>query len=274
MDVDAPDVYRVGTGMVGTQQLTREAWTALERSATVYIQNPNELVIEYFREELDGDVRSVDEAYREGDERIEIYDRIASAVVDAAESSEAPVALAVYGHPSVGSSAGSLLTRKAAERGVTVETIPGVSSLATLFVDLEIDPLDGLQLHEATNLLIHEYEIDEHVPLLLYQVGVVETRLQTSKDSDPERFERLRGYLEARYGDDHEVVLARSATQPFGEPTLRRVELGELESVADTVSTLDSLYVPPAGAKPPENEDLLAAATSEAHLDEITDDRR
>lgn len=272
MGVDAVDVYRIGTGMVGTQQLTREAWTALERAAAVYVQNPNELVIEYFREQLDGDVHSVETLYREGEKRIEIYDRIADTVLDRAASSDAPVALAVYGHPSVGSSAGSLLTQKAAEREMTVETIPGVSSLGTLFVDLGIDPLDGLQLHEATNLLIHEYEIDEHVPLLLYQVGVVETRLQTSKDSDPKRFERLRTYLQDSYGSDHEVVFVRSATQPFGEPNLRRIELGAIESVADTVTTLDSLYVPPIGAKPPANETLLAAATAEDHLDRITDE--
>ncbi|MFB6252580.1 MAG: SAM-dependent methyltransferase [Halobellus sp.] len=272
MGVDATDVYRVGTGMVGTQQLTREAWTALEHSTAVYVQNPSDLVIEYFRDQLDGDVHSVETLYREGEARIEIYDRIADTVVEAAAGSDAPIALAVYGHPSVGSSAGSLLAQKAAEREMTIETIPGVSSLGTLLVDLGIDPLDGLQLHEATNLLIHEYEIDEHVPLLLYQVGVVETRLQTSKESDLERFERLRTHLEGYYGPDHEVVFARSATQPFGEPNLRRVELGSIASVADTVTTLDSLYVPPVGSKPPANESLLEAVTSEDHLNRITDE--
>ena len=52
--------------------------------------------------------------------------------------------------------------------------LAGVSSLDTMFIDLDLDPAyDGLQMYEATDLLVKQRPLQPDVPCLLWQVGAV-----------------------------------------------------------------------------------------------------
>lgn len=271
MDDDFPDIFVVGTGMVGAQQLTREAWTAMENSGTVYVIHPQDIFKEYLVDDFDTEVKFFSSMYREERDRRDIYEGIAAQVIDDATSESEPVTLALYGHPTVGVSPSTLVQKKAADTDVDVEFVPGVSSIGCMFTDLGIDPFDGLQMYEATDMLIHEYELNSDVPLLLFQIGGVETVLHSENESDRARFDRLKDFLLQYYPNDHEVTLIRSATYPFSDPDVTVVNLGNFESIAEDVTKLHSLYVPRASAKEVENEALAGELTSTEHLEEITE---
>lgn len=271
------DVYVVGTGMVGYRQLTREVDAALRTATRIFAVQPQDLVVDYIRREYDAEVVDASEEYVEGGDRDETYDRIAESVLDAAET-DAPVALAVYGHPTVFVSPAKFIRERAPDRDLSVEVRPGVSAMDCIYAEFGIDPaVNGIQMFEATDLLLREFEVNPEVPAVLWQVGTVETVLHSSADSAPGRFTRLREHLQQFYPDDHEAALVHVATYPVTESEWLSFPLSEFESMHDRVKPTHTLYVPPVDERPVQNEALEKQIASPSHLERITrgdDDER
>jgi len=190
------DVYIIGTGMRGYQQMTKEAEMAVEASDRLYSIHLSEIYGEY----LDGlgvDRYDLRDCYSEGKDRVETYEEIADEVLQGAKESDGPVTFALYGHPMVFVSPSRKVINRAKEKGMTVETRPGISSMDCLYVDLQLDPgQSGIQMYEATDLLLREWELNPEVPAMIWQIGAVESSIHhTSIDDKPERYERIRKYL-------------------------------------------------------------------------------
>jgi hypothetical protein len=126
-------------------------------------------------------------------------------------------------------------------------------------------------MYEATEMLIHELELNLEVPALIFQIGLVESRLYDGRSSDPERFAGIKRYLERFYPSDHELCLVRTATLPFANSELQWFELSEIERLSEVVDIDHTLFVPPAADPPVRNEALEARASSREHLDRVTD---
>jgi len=267
------DIYVVGTGMVGYRQLTREAEAALENAETIFLVHYQTVVEEYLQE-LGGDVVNLTSEYKKGADRKQTYQRMADSVIEEAKTSDSPVAFALYGHPSVFVSPSRWIIDKAPEEGLTVDARPGISSMDCLYTDINLDPAaNGIQMYEATDVLVREYELTPDVPAMIWQIGSVETRLyQDHNDHDPERFTRIREYLQQFYPDDHTAMLLQTATYPFTESTQLEFTLDEFESMADQVNALQTLYLPPVRTRPPQNEEMATKSLSEEHLESITAD--
>lgn len=264
------DIYIIGTGMVGYRQLTREAEAAIEESERVYLVHLHGLVEEYL-EQFDVETYDLREYYEESGDRRKIYNEMAEHVLDAADETDSPITFAAYGHPMVFVSPSQLIIDRASDRGVTVETRPGISSMDCLFVDLQLDPgVNGIQMYEATDLLTREFELNPDVPAMIWQIGALETGLYDTAVSKPERFSRIREYLRQFYPTDHTMTLAQSATYPITEPKLVDFELDEFESMADQITGLQTLYIPPVRTRPVQNEELAAQLNSKEHLERIT----
>lgn len=269
-----PDIYTVGSGTVSGHQLTREAIHALEQSETILTVHHQELFNEFLDEEFDAEVVDMIDKYETGQPRVDTYGDMAQEVLAAAEEADGCVTFITYGHPTLFVDPVKVIDRRAIDRGLEHEILPGISSLDTIYVDLRMDPGDrGLQIMEATQLMVGEHEPDPHVPLMLLQIGAVETYLYAEdRQSKPEQFTRIREYLQQFYPDDHEVRAVRSATFPTTEPDIVRFELDDFEDVHDRITHLHTLYVPERAPPPVRNEKLHELAQSEAHLDEITRD--
>lgn len=265
------DVYVLGTGVVGYRQLTREAEAALERSEQVFLLHTHDIVYEYLADEFDAAVTDLREEYEAHTDRRDTYERMAERVLSAASSATSPVSFVLYGHPMVYVSPSQIVLERADDHELTVEVRPGVSAMDCLYVDLGLDPAEnGIQMYDATDLILREYELNPSVPTMIWQIGSIETTLYTTSQSSPQRFTRLREYLEQYYPEDHTVSLVKTATLPVADPEKLDYELGNLEQIHEDVTPLHTLYIPPSTSRNVQDAELRNQVTSRKHLKDIT----
>ena len=163
----------------------------------------------------------------------ETYARIAAELVARAESTTAggELVYAVPGHPLVGESTVSRVRSVAAERGILVRIVPGLSFVDAVLVALATvtdSPVDGENLRVADALALGR--IDPTVPLLVCQVY--------SRDVAS----RVKLALADHYTDDHPVALVHAAAVP-GAERVERLPLHEIDRRSETAH-LTSLWVP------------------------------
>lgn len=269
---DGPiDIYVIGTGMVGSNQLTREAVHALERSERLYWAGEQDRVREYLRSEYVSDTVDLTEEYQDGLDREVSYRRMKEAVLDGAEEADEPVAFALHGHPFVFARPAEMVVEEAAERDLTVETQPGISALSCVFADFNLDPMHGFQIIEASDLIVREWELNPQMPTVIWQLGAIETVLYKDDWSRPERYTRFRKYLEEFYPSDHEIELLQAATYPAAESDRFTFEVGELESMHETIDRgMYVLHLPPVEERPIQNEEAYEEFQSEDHFSDLT----
>ena len=209
--------------------------------------------------------------YAEGEGRRSVYHEIAARVVGAALENP-PVGFAMQGHPGVGCYTTTLLRDLCRVLGLEIEVLPGISALAALLADLGVDPLvRGLQLYEATDLLLRRRPLLADVPALIWQVGTVESLLYTARPSRPERFVRLRNHLRQFYPATHPVAILYSDS---GHLQAARVDvaLEELPQSADLLHPGVTLFLPPAAERAIQDQALLEVLADPAHLERVTRD--
>jgi uncharacterized protein YabN with tetrapyrrole methylase and pyrophosphatase domain len=263
------DVYLVGLGIKGVWHLTREAEAALTASTSVLYVDSGFGIAEYL-ESLGTRPVSLIGEYREGRNRAETYVEMAARVVEAALD-DPPVSFATYGHPGFLVYPTALVRAAAEALGLSARVVAGISSLDTLLIDLGVDPgSDGLQLHEATAMLVHERPVDPEVPLVVMQLETLESAYYTTARSRPDRFQPFQRYLERFYPSDHVVTAVLSASFPLFEPRLSDFPLGALAERYAAGSALGTLFVPPVNRAPTRNAELAAKVFATEHLRRIT----
>jgi uncharacterized protein YabN with tetrapyrrole methylase and pyrophosphatase domain len=250
------DIGIVGTGIVGAHQLTREAEEVVRRCRCTYVIESGYGLPEYF-ETLSPDVRELGHLYEPGRDRLRTYHRMAAAVVAAAVE-EPPVCLAAYGHPWVYCYPTTLITRAAPLLGLHVEVFPGVSAFDTLLVDLGIDiAAAGVQMYEATDLLLRRRPLQPDVACIVWQPTVVGDPTYHPEPHATQQFEPLQEYLLGFYPADHEAMLVTTKTFPLTRSVVQRLPLGSLAAELGAAPPVATLYIPPVGDRPVEDAALL-----------------
>jgi hypothetical protein len=263
-----PDIYVVGTGILGVWHLTREAEACLGRSSQCFLVDPGYGIAEHIAE-LGPRVHNLLEEYQEGGSRIDTYRKMSARVVEAALE-EPPVSLAVYGHPTLFVYPTTLIRAAAPHLGLEVEVVAGISSLDTMLIDLDLDPgMNGLQLYDANAVLVERRRLDPEVPCLLLQVDAVESAFHSEAASRPSRFKRLRDHLLQFYPEDHLVTNLRSTSFPIFEPLRVSFELRELPEQIAERRLGGTLYLPPA-RHAEFDEELAREIYDPFHLNRIT----
>lgn len=250
------DIGIVGTGIVGTHQLTREAEQVIRRCKRTFAIDSGYGVLEYLAT-LSPAVTELGTLYQPGKDRLPTYRRMAAEVVSAAVA-DAPVCLATYGHPWIYCYPTTLITRAAPLLGLHVEVFPGVSSFDTLLVDLGIDiAVSGVQMYEATDLLLRRRPLQRDVACVIWQPTVVGDPTYRPEPYAVEQFEPLRDYLLRFYPADHEAVIVTTKTHPLTRSVVQRVRLGDLAAELKRAPQVGTLYVPPVTERPVEDSELL-----------------
>jgi uncharacterized protein YabN with tetrapyrrole methylase and pyrophosphatase domain len=250
------DIGIVGTGIVGAHQLTREAEEVIRRCTRTFVIDSGYGIPEYL-ETLSPNVTELGTLYEPGKDRLPTYRRMAAAVVAAAVE-DAPVCLATYGHPWVYCYPTTLITRAAPLLGLHVEVFPGVSSFDTLLVDLGTDiALNGVQMYEATDLLLRRRPIQSDVTCIIWQPTVVGDPTYPAEPYTIEQFRPLQDYLLRFYPPEHEVSIVTTKTHPLARSVVQRLQLGELATELERAPQVGTLYVPPLGERAVEDDDLL-----------------
>ncbi len=267
-----PDIYIVGLGIRSVRQITREAEDAIRASRTVLYVDAGFGVQEYLLT-LCRNVENLLTEYHEGTLRMGTYRAMAARVVEAALD-DPPVTFAVYGHPTFFVYPADLIQRSAALLGLGVEVMPGISTIDTVCVDLGLDVgTTGLQVHEATGVLLTKRRLDPEVPCLLLQVDAMETGFFTTRRSVPERFRRLQEHLLEFYPPEHVLTSVRSSTFPLFPPDIEPFPLSDLPERLAASGATGTLFIPPVALAPVADAELAEAVSDVAHLRQVTQRR-
>ena len=239
------DLYLLGSGVLSFFDVTLLTQQILKEVKTVYHLVDLHTVERYLKTIARNSVSLNPLHYIEGRNRREIYADIARHVVEGAQR-ERPVALLMHGHPLVYSDISRGIYEEAEKRGLSVEAIPAVSSLDRIFINLRLDiGLKGIQIYEATSMVLRELPINVNVDCLLFQVGAFMNPL-ASKQRSPasEELVSLREYLLRWYPEHHRAKIVEIAVELGFESVLIDFELRDLESHASDIRYNSSLFIP------------------------------
>jgi precorrin-6B methylase 1 len=239
----------VGTGIRTALQTTPEARASIERADKVlFLLDP---VGARWVASLNPSAESMGHLYSPDRPRAETYWAMVETIL-AQVRRGLDVCVALYGHPGVFVTPTHEAIRLAQREGHTARMLPGISAEDCLVADLGVDP-GGLGLHayEATDFLLHRRVPDPSVALILWQLGALGER-RARLGPHPHALRILTDRLTARYGPEHEVVMYEASPYPIGEPLINRVRLVALP--ATEVRQMSTLYIPPAGAPPVDDE--------------------
>jgi uncharacterized protein YabN with tetrapyrrole methylase and pyrophosphatase domain len=250
------DIGIVGTGIVGTHQLTREAEQVIRRCRRVFVIDAGYGVAEYIAT-LCPEVEPLGGLYEPGKDRLAAYHRMAAKVVSAAVD-RPPVCLATYGHPWVYCYPTTLITRAAPLLDLHVEVFPGISAFDTMLVDLRTDIASaGVQMYEATDLLLRRRPIQSDVTCVIWQPTIVGDPTYPDQPCTVEQFKPLEEYLLRFYPDDHEVSLVTTKTFPLLRSVVSRLRLRDLAEALVRTPKVGTLYIPAVAERPIVDTELL-----------------
>jgi tetrapyrrole methylase family protein/MazG family protein len=194
------DVTILGLGPGDPALITRQAWTILESADEVYLRTRQHGT--WTSLPTQPALHSFDELY----ERLDRFDEIYRAIVDRLlELARRPrgVVYAVPGDPTVGEAAVPELRRRAAEAGLSLELVHGVSFVEPTLALVGLDALEGLQLADAVDLALrHHPAFTPDQPAL---IGQLHSRLLASD---------VKLTLMNQYPGDHPVHLVQDAGSP------------------------------------------------------------
>lgn len=239
----------VGLGPGAVEELTLAAWQAVTQTKALLLRTERHPCVDALRAQLapDVSVQSCDDLYELHDAFDAVYAGVVERALVLAEKYGALV-YAVPGHPCVGEMTTPLLRQRAAEAGVAVEIVGGLSYIEPSFAAVGVDPMDGAQLLDAMIVARqHHPMVDVNLPLLLAQLYA---RWLASD---------CKLTLLNAYPDDHPVTLIQAAGT--AQQRLSTLPLAELDR-SDAFDHLTTLYVPPL----PPHSSFTALQELVAHL--------
>ena len=209
----------IGLGPGDPGLVTRSAWEALETAGEVYLRTTRHPTVAALPPDVT--IHSFDAIYEAMEGFPQVYAQIAAEIVALGLRPQG-VVYAVPGDPGVGEATTWLIRRQAAEAGLTVRVIPGVSFIEPACWALGLDPLerDGLQVLDAMVVAAsHAPPFDTSRPALLAQC------YSRSVASD------VKLTLLQSFPPDHPVTVLRAAGTAVED--LRRTPLYALDRSQD-----------------------------------------
>jgi hypothetical protein len=223
--------------------LTLEALAALQRSRFVFGFQDTAWISSYV-EQMGS--RYVELDYPPIARRLDIMTLAAKTVASAALT-EPPVAFIAAGSPLRHVWLSAVLIQWAREQGIRIATVLGVSSLDHVCAALGVEDSGGLQLYDATHLLLLQQRPDPSAHCFVFNLeNTLMQRSCISAIPRAEMLELLKQRLLEFYASDHEATFVLTET-PRAGAHLFRLELARLEE-AITQRPLGTLYLPPSGS--------------------------
>jgi precorrin-3B methylase len=264
------DLWIAGLGIQTVSQITRQVEHALRASREILYLDTGVATKSYLEGLCPRITSLFEQSYAEDRPRVSAYEHMAIRVVEAALD-HPPVTFAIHGHPLIAVHPPFLVMEMAKALDLRVEVLPGISALDTLFADLRVDPVvHGVQMFEATDLLLRRRPLQSDVPAILWQVGTLETALHSQRVSKPERFARFVDHLKRFYPARHPVTAIYSSPHALLTPVILRFALEDMRHYAEDLHAGFTLYVPPAIGRPIQDCVLVTEIYSVEHLRSIT----
>ncbi|MGI2329731.1 nucleoside triphosphate pyrophosphohydrolase [Planococcus sp. YIM B11945] len=219
-------IHIIGLGAGDLDQLPLGVYKKLKNSAELYVRTEDHPVLAELAQEGVAFL-SFDAVYEKHDSFEPVYAEIADTLIRLAL--EKPIVYAVPGHPLVAEQTVQHLI-EAEKTGLCRLSIEGGHSfLDALFGALRIDPIEGFQLVDGTDMKSGQLNMTQH--LLIAQVY------------DSFSASEVKLTLMEKYPDDYPVTIVTAAGS--AAESLRTVPLYELDRSTE-VNNLTTVYVPPA----------------------------
>lgn len=225
-------IILLGLGPGNPAHLTREADQLLRTADVVYVRTGRHPCVEYVKS-LGVTVQTFDAVYEEKATLADVYQEIAERVIalDDENARREGVIYAVPGHPLVGEATSTLILERAQREHRSVRVVEGLSFIEPTLTALGIDLLDGVQIVDATDLILKPF------PALDTDRGVLIGQMYSRQVASDVKLA-----LGILYPDEHPVTLVRAAGT--AEQEVVTIPLFELDR-QPRIDHLTSLYVPP-----------------------------
>ncbi|KUP04250.1 hypothetical protein Q73_16115 [Bacillus coahuilensis m2-6] len=214
----------IGLGSGDLDQLPYGIYKRLKESSHAYLRTKEHPVVRELEKE-GFEYESFDAVYEEHDQFEAVYEAIVQTLIK--KSEKGPVLYVVPGHPLVAERTVQLLIEAERNGEIELGILGGQSFLDSLFTSVKVDPIEGFQLVDGTNL--HPSSI---LPTQNIFVGQVYDAMVASE---------VKLVLLEKYPYDHKVKLVTAAGSR--DEVIREVPLYEMDHHAE-LNNLTSLFVP------------------------------
>ena len=219
------EITIIGLGAGDLEQLPLGIYKKLVQTGQCYVRTADHPVIgDLKREGIN--FTAFDGIYEKHDQFEAVYEEIAETLLH--EASNRSVLYAVPGHPMVAEKTVQLLLEKGPALGIAIKLEGGQSFLDPLFQAVKIDPIEGFQLLDGTDLSPDDLHITQHMI-----IGQVYDAFSASN---------VKLTLMEKLPDDYEVYIVTAAGS--SQEKVTKCALFELDRQME-LSNLTSVYVPP-----------------------------
>lgn len=215
----------IGLGAGDLDQLSIGTYRKLKAAKFVIARTDQHPAVEELRAE-GMEIDSFDAIYEKNESFEQVYEEITTKLIALAE--ERAVTYVVPGHPLVAERTVQLLIEKEREGLAQLEIVGGNSFLDPIFAALRIDPIEGFQLLDGTDMVRDDVQMTQHVLIGQVYDAFVASEVKLS--------------LMEKYAYDHPITIVTAAGSSLEK--LRTVQLFELDRETE-IDNLTTIYVPP-----------------------------
>ncbi|MEY9864660.1 tetrapyrrole methylase family protein/MazG family protein [Peribacillus sp. B2I2] len=219
------EITIIGLGAGDLDQLPLGIYKKLTQIEQCFVRTMDHPVIGDLKKE-GVNFTAFDEIYEKHDQFEAVYEEISGTLLQ--EALNRSVLYAVPGHPMVAEKTVQLLLEKGPALGIAIKLEGGQSFLDPLFQAVRIDPIEGFQLLDGTDLSPDDLHITQHII-----IGQVYDAFSASN---------VKLTLMEKLPDDYEVYIVTAAGS--SQEKVTKCALFELDRQME-LSNLTSVYVPP-----------------------------
>lgn len=251
------DITIVGLGMVPPDEATPQVERVLRRAREVLFVDAGPATRAWLGRRCQRVTSLFEEVYRVDSARSAAYRLMAARTVEAALD-HPPVVFGMSGHPVVGALAPFLIRDLSAVMDLSVEVLPGISSVDALLAQLWLDPfVRGLQIFEASDLLLRRRRVAGDVPALIAQVGNLGRATYSLRHVERVLLQRLTEHLLVAHPPEHVVSVVFASPHPLMAAQRSDIALADLPARADLLHPGVTLFVPASRERPVADTDML-----------------
>jgi hypothetical protein len=237
----------VGSGIKAVGQFTLEAQAHIQQSDIV-LYAAADPVTDMWIEKQNPNSFDLYQYYANDKNRMITYAQMIERILDEVRAGKYVCAI-FYGHPGVFVTPSHNAIEMARREGYEAEMLPGISAEDCLYADLGVDPsIPGLQIFEATDLLLRQRRIDTTLNLIVFQVGCVGDLGFKFHGFENKNFDVLVDYLEQAYGPDQELVNYMASMFSVADTVMTKHRIRDLRdpNVAKTITGISTFFIPAA----------------------------
>lgn len=232
-----------GLGIKFLSHLTKETEKIITDSDKVFYLANDALFPEWIKI-CNKNSESLEELYFSKPNRCDSYTKITDKILSEVDIYQ-NICFVIYGNPNFLVQVTSLVSSAARHIGHDVHILPAISSLDCLLADMNINPGEsGMQIFEATDLLIYRKAIDITSHVVIFQPAAIgQNGHNRNKDAVLKGLTILCDYLGLFYGGEQEIIFYEASQCPGKKPLIISTILRDASQVE--ISSISTMYLSP-----------------------------